>query len=98
MFVDLSIQFTLVFWMPSVRHEYVLYILATLWGLSDAVWQTQINSQYCSLDHIRRVIFHNACNIWGILKHFSATYFGTKKPSASAKDHVLIMYLFVNSL
>jgi len=43
MCVDLSVQFTLMFWRPSTSQEYVLYLLATMWGVSDSIWKTQIN-------------------------------------------------------
>jgi len=33
-------------WKPSENEIYVLFILAGLWGLADAVWQTQINAFY----------------------------------------------------
>lgn len=33
-------------WKPSENQLIVLFILAGLWGLADAVWQTQINSFY----------------------------------------------------
>ncbi len=33
-------------WKPSENQIYILFILAGLWGLADAVWQTQINSFY----------------------------------------------------
>jgi hypothetical protein len=33
-------------WKPSEDQIFVLFILAGLWGLADAVWQTQINSFY----------------------------------------------------
>ena len=33
-------------WTPRVDEVYVVYILAALWGLGDAVWQTQINALY----------------------------------------------------
>ena len=33
-------------WKPSANQIVVLFILAGLWGLADAVWQTQINSFY----------------------------------------------------
>lgn len=46
MCVDLCIQFTLMFWLPSTEEEYVLYILSAMWGLTDGIWQTQINGKY----------------------------------------------------
>jgi hypothetical protein len=33
-------------WKPSENEIYILFILAGLWGLADAVWQTQINAFY----------------------------------------------------
>jgi len=33
-------------WKPSENQIYILFILAGLWGLADAVWQTQINAFY----------------------------------------------------
>jgi len=33
-------------WKPSPNQIIILFILAGLWGLADAVWQTQINSFY----------------------------------------------------
>jgi len=33
-------------WKASANQIYILFILAGLWGLADAVWQTQINSFY----------------------------------------------------
>jgi len=44
--VDLSIQLTLTFWRPAASEEYVLYILSGLWGMSDGIWQTQINGLF----------------------------------------------------
>jgi len=36
-------------WTPRVSEVYVVYILAALWGMGDAVWQTQINALYGTL-------------------------------------------------
>ncbi|XP_059089375.1 UNC93-like protein [Tigriopus californicus] len=33
-------------WSPNPEEQYVFYILAALWGVADAVWQTQINALY----------------------------------------------------
>ena len=30
-------------WSPNADQAYVFYILAGMWGMADAVWQTQIN-------------------------------------------------------
>ena len=44
--MDLAIQITLMTWMPTPDEEYVLYILAGMWGFTDGIWQTQINGKY----------------------------------------------------
>ena len=44
--MDLCIQFTLMFWPPDPDRQYVLYILAGMWGFSDGIWQTQINGMF----------------------------------------------------
>lgn len=36
-------------WTPTVSTEWVVYILGAMWGLGDAVWQTQINALYGAL-------------------------------------------------
>ena len=32
-------------WMPNPDQSYVFFILAGIWGIADAVWQTQINGK-----------------------------------------------------
>ena len=32
-------------WSPHPDQAYVFYVLAALWGMADAVWQTQINGE-----------------------------------------------------
>ncbi|CAF3615188.1 unnamed protein product [Adineta steineri] len=44
--INYSLIITMFLWKPSENQIYVLFILAGLWGLADAVWQTQINAFY----------------------------------------------------
>lgn len=37
---------TMLIWKPSSDQVVILFVLAGLWGLADAIWQTQINSFY----------------------------------------------------
>ena len=46
--LNLSILILLQFWMPKPTEAYVFFVIAALWGASDAVWQTQINGKYSS--------------------------------------------------
>ena len=44
--INYSLIITMFIWKPSESQLVVFFILAGLWGLSDAVWQTQINGFY----------------------------------------------------
>ena len=44
--INYSLIITMFLWKPSTNQLSVLFVLAGLWGLADAVWQTQINSYY----------------------------------------------------
>lgn len=37
-------------WLPTEEQLWVMFILAALWGVADAVWQTQINCKAYSLE------------------------------------------------
>ncbi|XP_040173640.1 UNC93-like protein isoform X2 [Anopheles arabiensis] len=39
----------LLYWRPHPDHQIVFFILSGLWGIGDAVWQTQINGLYGAL-------------------------------------------------
>ncbi|KAK2154829.1 hypothetical protein LSH36_256g04070 [Paralvinella palmiformis] len=49
MLVDLAIQLTLILWPLDKDKEYFFYIISGLWGLTDGIWQTQINALYGSI-------------------------------------------------
>lgn len=36
---------TLFLWTPNPDEKYVFFIIAGLWGVCDAIWQTQINGK-----------------------------------------------------
>ena len=43
-------------WKPSPNEPVVFFIIAGLWGVADAIWQTQINGTYsrvfCQNDYL----------------------------------------------
>jgi predicted MFS family arabinose efflux permease len=47
--VHMAIFTYLLFWRPSPDHILVFFLISGLWGVSDAVWQTQINGQFYQL-------------------------------------------------
>uniref|UniRef100_A0A1L8D975 Putative conserved plasma membrane protein n=1 Tax=Nyssomyia neivai TaxID=330878 RepID=A0A1L8D975_9DIPT len=44
-----SLFIVLLFWRPHPEHMWVFFTLSGLWGVGDAVWQTQINGMYGAL-------------------------------------------------
>ena len=43
--VHLGCQITFLLWIPDPDRVFIFYILAALWGIGDAVIQTQINGK-----------------------------------------------------
>ena len=47
--INYALIITMFIWRPSDTQIAVLFVIAGLWGLADAVWQTQINAFYGAL-------------------------------------------------
>ncbi|ELT90286.1 hypothetical protein CAPTEDRAFT_23401, partial [Capitella teleta] len=47
--VDAGIQVALLIYAPNGTQEIPLYVLSGLWGLTDGIWQTQLNALYGSI-------------------------------------------------
>ena len=48
--VNLIVVIVFFEWSPTANAFYVFFVLAGLWGIADAVWQTQINGKNTSYD------------------------------------------------
>jgi len=44
--INLAVIIVLLCWTPTASSVAVVYVLAALWGIGDAIWQTQINALY----------------------------------------------------
>ncbi|KAB7500720.1 UNC93-like protein [Armadillidium nasatum] len=44
--LDLALMITLLLWQPHPDKYIVFFVIPALWGMADAVWQTQINAFY----------------------------------------------------
>jgi hypothetical protein len=44
--INFAVIITMLTWSPTVSSVGVVYVLAALWGVGDAIWQTQINALY----------------------------------------------------
>lgn len=46
MLINYALIITMLVWHPTAHHIVVLFVIAALWGMGDAVWQTQLNAFY----------------------------------------------------
>lgn len=44
--INISTIIVMLTWTPDPKHPIMFFVVAGLWGLGDAIWQTQINGQY----------------------------------------------------
>lgn len=44
--INISIAITILLWIPDPDNYIVFFVLAGMWGMADAIWQTQINAFY----------------------------------------------------
>ena len=44
--INYGVIITLIKWRPHPEDTAIFFVLAGLWGVSDAIWQTQINGEY----------------------------------------------------
>merc|ERR1712106_552560 len=44
--INILVIIVMLSWTPTGSTQFVIYILAALWGIGDAIWQTQINALY----------------------------------------------------
>ncbi|XP_037772643.1 LOW QUALITY PROTEIN: UNC93-like protein [Penaeus monodon] len=44
--INLGLNITLTYWTPKTDDLVVFFVISGLWGVADAVWQTQINTLY----------------------------------------------------
>lgn len=49
--VHAAIVIVMLFWRPHPENPLIFFAIAGLWGVGDAVWQTQINGEWWRVGH-----------------------------------------------
>ena len=44
--LNVAMLILLLYWRPSPDEIYLCFIIAAIWGMADAIWQTQINGRF----------------------------------------------------
>lgn len=81
-------------WTPQVNQQYYLYIFAALWGMADAIWQTQINAFYAVIfQHQPEAAFSNY-RLWESLG-FAVQFAYSGHLCTNVKIYLMMAILFV---
>ncbi|XP_077342639.1 protein unc-93 homolog A isoform X2 [Lithobates pipiens] len=84
----------LIFWMPYPTEIVVFFIFPAIWGMADAIWQTQTNSLYGVLfDKNKEAAFANY-RLWESMG-FVIAYGYSNFLCVSAKLYILLSVLFL---
>lgn len=67
----------LLFWRPHPDHQMVFFVISGLWGVSDAVWQTQINGLYGALFRRNKEAAFSNYRLWESLGFVIAYSYST---------------------
>lgn len=59
-----GVQITLMLWVPDPDRVYLFYIFAALWGMGDAVIQTQINGKKFMYINLTLDSLLSLCRFW----------------------------------
>lgn len=44
--LNIAVAITILLWQPDTNNKIIFYVLSGMWGMADAIWQTQINAFY----------------------------------------------------
>ncbi|GIY82078.1 protein unc-93 homolog A [Caerostris extrusa] len=91
---NLGVCVVLYLWEPSSDRAFVFFVLAGVWGLSDAVWKTQLNSFYGALFRSEEEAAYSNYRLWesvGFAMGFGYSTF----LCVLSKLSILIVFLFI---
>lgn len=84
--------FIMMSWKLKKEEEYMLNVIAMLWGVSDSIWQTQVNSLYGVLFSQNQEAAFSNFRLWESLGFF-VSYFYSSWFCLTTKLYLLLGYL-----
>ncbi|GBM49566.1 UNC93-like protein [Araneus ventricosus] len=91
---NLSVCVVLYLWEPTSDQSVVFFVLAGVWGLCDAIWQTQLNSFYGALFRNQEEAAYSNYRLWESTG-FAIAFFYSTFLCIVPKISILIAFLFV---
>ncbi|CAM1309378.1 unc-93 (predicted) [Pycnogonum litorale] len=88
---------TLFLWRPNPEDKALFFVIARLWGMGDAVWQTQINSLYGVLFSKDEEAAFSNYRLWESLG-FIIAFAYNNYICVTVKLYVLIAFLAIRML
>ncbi|XP_075978023.1 UNC93-like protein [Anticarsia gemmatalis] len=85
---------TLLWWRPHVGDDYIMFIIAMLWGLCDSVWTVQINAYYGILFRGKEEAAFSNYRLWEAFGYIT-TYIISSYVMTRYKVYLLICVLIV---
>ncbi|KAK2160044.1 hypothetical protein LSH36_141g04013 [Paralvinella palmiformis] len=94
MLADLSMHLTMILWDIDASKEYVFYVMSGIFGLTDGIWQTQINALYGSIFSDESEAAFSNYRMWESLGFIIAFAYSSAL-CTSIKLYVVMAVLFV---
>ncbi|CAD1474028.1 unnamed protein product, partial [Heterotrigona itama] len=94
--VHVSLIVVLLHWKPNPDNPYVFYTVSGLWGVGDAVWQTQVNGLYGTLFRRNKEAAFSNYRLWESAGFVIAYAYSTHL-CARMKLYVLLTVLLVGT-
>lgn len=95
--IHMAIFTYLLFWRPHPDHIFVFFLISGLWGVSDAVWQTQINGLYGALFRRNKEAAFSNYRLWESLG-FVIAYAYSTAICAKMKLYIVISVLALGTI
>ncbi|XP_003702461.1 UNC93-like protein [Megachile rotundata] len=95
--VHVSLVVVLLHWKPNPENPYVFYSVSGLWGVGDAVWQTQVNGLYGTLFRRNKEAAFSNYRLWESAGFVIAYAYSTHL-CARMKLYVMLTVLLVGTM
>ena len=92
-----SVVVMLLFWSPDQSDRAKFYIVSALWGIGDAVWQTQLNGLYGTLFRRNKEAAFSNYRLWESLG-FVIAFAYSKSLCVDVKLYIMIVVLVIGMI